>query len=332
MSTFLPLSASEMAAIWQQCMNDKAVSCTLLHFLRHVDDQEIEQSLKATQHIIERNLDVLSALFLKENMPIPLGFNEEDLHVDAPRLFSDSFYLLYLKHVSNLLLLSATYGVDIAKREDIRTFFRKLLLLAEQLNQQVTDLLLAKKVYIQLPPIPIADSSDMAGKEMFLGHFFDEKRPLTVIEISHLISNIETNLIAKDLLLGFAQTATSEDIKAFLLKGHHIMQAHIEQLSEPLMVENIPIIMEWDYGVEKSAVPPFSEKLMMFHVSAMVSESVRNYGMSMATNPRLDLSAKYTKFTNEILQFAEETSRISIEQGWLEEPPHIPFPKIHLEP
>ncbi|MEK1831649.1 DUF3231 family protein [Priestia megaterium] len=87
-------------------------------------------------------------------MPIPLGFGEEDLNVEAPKLFSDSFYLLYLKHISN-------------------------------------------------------------DKELFLGSYFDEKRPLTVIEISHIVSSIQTNLIAKDLILGFAQTAPSQEIQAF---------------------------------------------------------------------------------------------------------------------
>ncbi|MGF9944535.1 hypothetical protein [Priestia megaterium] len=31
------------------------------------------------------------------------------------------------------------------------------------------------------------------------------------------------------------------------------------------------------------------------------------------------------------MEYAKEVSRISIEQGWLEEPPHNPCPKIHLE-
>ncbi len=52
----------------------------------------------------------------------------------------------------------------------------------------------------------------MNDKELFLGSYFDEKRPLTVIEISHLVSSIQTNLIAKDLILGFAQTASSQEI------------------------------------------------------------------------------------------------------------------------
>jgi hypothetical protein len=268
--SFSPLSAAEMAVIWKQYMNDKAISCMLKHFLCHVDDLDIQKAIQGTLHITTKNSDALTAIFLKENMPIPLGFGEEDLNVEAPKLFSDSFYLLYLKHISN-------------------------------------------------------------DKELFLGSYFDEKRPLTVIEISHIVSSIQTNLIAKDLILGFAQTAPSQEIQAFLLKGREQVQQHIESLSQPLMVENIPVTMKWDYGVEKSSVPPFSEKLMMFHLAAMITENVRGYGLAMSTSPRLDLALNYTNFTNEILEYAKEVSRISIEQGWLEEPPHIPFPKIHLE-
>ncbi len=329
--SFSPLSAAEMAVIWKQYMNDKAISCMLKHFLCHVDDLDIQKAIQGTLHITTKNSDALTAIFLKENMPIPLGFGEEDLDVEAPKLFSDSFYLLYLKHISNVLLLSATTGVDVAARNDVRSFFRSLLLKAEKLNQTITDLLLEKQIFIELPPIPVADASDMNDKELFLGSYFDEKRPLTVIEISHIVSSIQTNLIAKDLILGFAQTAPSQEIQAFLLKGREQVQQHIESLSQPLMVENIPVTMKWDYGVEKSSVPPFSEKLMMFHLAAMITENVRGYGLAMSTSPRLDLALNYTNFTNEILEYAKEVSRISIEQGWLEEPPHIPFPKIHLE-
>jgi hypothetical protein len=35
----------------------------------------------------------------------------------------------------------------------------------------------------------------------------------------------------------------------------------------------------------------------------------------MSTSPRLDLALKYTAFTTEILKYAKEVSRISIEQG-----------------
>ncbi|MDI3092635.1 DUF3231 family protein [Priestia megaterium] len=76
---------------------------------------------------------------------------------------------------------------------------------------------------------------------------------------------------------------------------------------------------------------PLSEKLMMFYLAAMITENARGYGLAMSTSPRLDLALKYTAFTTEILEYAKEVSRISIEQGWLEEPPHNPCRKIHLE-
>ncbi|ADF37738.1 DUF3231 family protein [Priestia megaterium] len=66
----------------------------------------------------------------------------------------------------------------------------------------------------------------MNDKELFLGSYFDKKRPLTVIEIFHIVSSIQTNLIAKDLILGFAQTAPSQEIQAFLLKGRAGTAAH----------------------------------------------------------------------------------------------------------
>ena len=44
--SFSPLSAAEMAVIWKQYMNDKAISCMLKQFLCHVDDLEIQKRFK----------------------------------------------------------------------------------------------------------------------------------------------------------------------------------------------------------------------------------------------------------------------------------------------
>ncbi|WP_307439756.1 DUF3231 family protein [Bacillus sp. V2I10] len=38
-------------------------------------------------------------LFQNEKFPIPHGFTDEDVDINAPRLFSDVFMLLYLRQM-----------------------------------------------------------------------------------------------------------------------------------------------------------------------------------------------------------------------------------------
>ncbi|MGG4381321.1 DUF3231 family protein [Priestia megaterium] len=44
--------------------------------------------------------------------------------------------------------------------------------------------------------------------------------------------------------------------------------------------------------MKNQSFSPLSEKLMMFHLAAMITENARGYGLAMSTSPRLDLALK----------------------------------------
>jgi len=47
------------------------------------------------------------------------------------------------------------------------------------------------------------------------------------------------------------------------------------------------------------------------------------YAVSMGASPRHDLAANYAKMIIESGQYAEKGAKLSMEKGWLEEPPQI---------
>ena len=79
--------------------------------------------------------------------------------------------------------------------------------------------------------------------------------------------------------------------------------------------------MGWDSAVSNNTTNIFSDKLIMFHVSAMIAAGIGNFGMSMAASPRRDLGLKYASLIPEILLYAEDGANIMIKHGWMEEPP-----------
>lgn len=79
------------------------------------------------------------------------------------------------------------------------------------------------------------------------------------------------------------------------------------------MVENILVIMKWDYGVEKFFIFLFLEKFMMFYLVVMIIENVCGYGLVMLMSLCLDFVLNYINFMNEILEYVKEVLRISIE-------------------
>lgn len=136
-----------------------------------------------------------------------------------------------------------------------------------------------------------------------------------------LFNNIQTNAIGKTLIIGFAQTAKTKEVKEYFLRGKRIAQKHIDLFSDILKKEDLPAPMTWDTALTDSTIPVFSDKLMMFHVSAMIAAGIGNYGASMSGSSRRDLALRYASLKPEIGLYAEDGANIMISHSWLEEPP-----------
>lgn len=106
-----------------------------------------------------------------------------------------------------------------------------------------------------------------------------------------------------------------------MYRGKQIAQKHIDIFSDFLKKEELPAPMSWDTAISDSTTPIFSDKLIMFHISAMIAAGNGNYGMAMAASPRRDLGSKYGSLIPEIALYAEDGANIMIKHGWMEEPP-----------
>ncbi|WML47180.1 DUF3231 family protein [Neobacillus sp. PS3-34] len=133
--------------------------------------------------------------------------------------------------------------------------------------------------------------------------------------------NVQTNAIGKALMMGFGQAAQNPDVTQFLLRGKRIATKHMDIFSDILIKNDLPAPMSWDMAVTDSTEKVFSDKLIMFHSSAMIAAGIGNYGAAMAASPRRDICLKYASLIPEIALFAEDGANIMIKHGWLEEPP-----------
>ncbi|WP_078555651.1 DUF3231 family protein [Bacillus alkalicellulosilyticus] len=106
------LTSSEIAALWSSCQNNSMSVCVFKHFLQNVNDDEMKSVLQFALHITEENLIQSKNILKEDNQPIPVGFSEQDLNRNAPRLYSDTFYLYYLKNMAKIGL--SVYGVALA--------------------------------------------------------------------------------------------------------------------------------------------------------------------------------------------------------------------------
>ncbi|WP_276245358.1 DUF3231 family protein [Virgibacillus profundi] len=294
---------------------------TLVYQSQKVEDEEVRPIIESTLNVAKNNILIMSDIFTKEKFPIPIGFTEQDVNPQAPRLFSDTYVLMYLREMSILAMAASSAALGLVTRSDVVIFHKRVLNEGVELQDKTRDLMLKQGTYVRPPYISIPDKVDFVEKQQFLAGFFGNKRAITSVEVTHLFLNVQTNSIGKVLMMGFAQIAKNEEVKQFLLRGKKISQKHMDIFRKFLTNEDLPAPMSWDSAVSDSTENVFSDKLIMFHVSAMIAAGIGNYGMAMAASPRRDLGLRYASLVPEISLYAEDGANIMIKHGWMEEPP-----------
>ncbi|MEH7121096.1 DUF3231 family protein [Neobacillus vireti] len=315
------LTAAEMSVLWTQYINDTSAICVNSHFLEKATDPEVCSIIKFTLSVAKSNIEFLQDFFKNEKFPVPYGFSDKDVLPEAPKLFSDTFVLMYLRQMSILAMAASSAALGLATREDVVAFHKKVLEAAVKLQDLTRRIMLKQGTYVRPPFLSTPDRATFVHKQQFLNGILGKKRTLTSIEITHLFMNVQTNAIGKALITGFAQIAKDEEVKEFLKKGKQMAQKHITIFSDFLIKEDLPAPMSWDSAVMDTTSSIFSDKLMMFLTSAMIAAGIGNYGMSMAASPRKDLGFRYASLIPEIALYAEDGANIMIKNGWLEEPP-----------
>jgi hypothetical protein len=318
----IPLTASELGFIWAQYLNDTLNICVMKYFKNICKDKEILPLIEDSLSISQNGKKIITEIFAKENHPLPAGFSDEDVNVNAPRLFSDIYILMNIQKLEMLAMASISMAIGLSARSDVSDFFRELLVSASELHDKARKVMLSKGVYVRPPQIPSPNKVDFVKKQNFLFDFLGQhKRPLSAIEITHLFNGHQTNTLGKAVMMAFAQVCKNEDVKQFLMRGKEIASKHMKKFSSILINEDIPAPMSWDAHVMDSTIAPFSDKLMMFQTTFLIAAGIGNYGTAAGTSQRMDLSATFTRLAAEIALYAEDGANILIKHGWLEEPP-----------
>jgi hypothetical protein len=315
------LVSSELAMLWSCYVEDTMALCVLKYFLSTVEDPDAKEALKFAMEISEGHLVQLRSLFKQEDIAIPVGFSDNDVNLNAPRLFSDIFMLRYLNHMARVGSAMYAMAHTTSGRSDIRQYFVRSLNQTTQLYDKVVDTLIAKGIFVRPPVMNKPEKAEFVQKQSFLTDLLGEHRPLTAIEIAHISKNTENNSIGSTLLLGFSQVAHAKDVRVYMNRGHEMSLKHSEILRKMLIEDKVTAPAIWDSTIEKTTVAPFSDKLMMFHVGALSATGIGNYGVAAGASFRIDLAASYTRMMAEVGKYAEAGARMMIANGWLEQPP-----------
>jgi hypothetical protein len=315
------LVSSEVAALWSAYMQNSMAICTVQHFSNVNEDSDNTDIIQMALTNCEIVVNEVRQIFEAENHGIPIGFTQEDVNLDADRIYSDLFALRYIKYMAAAGTAAAAALLEVLARKDVRTLFSKISQLFMQLYNDACDLLLKKGAFIRSPTIPPMQKAEYLQDQSFLSGIIGRHRPLTVIELAHISKNTETNSIGRTFVAGFSQTAKSPEVRKYMERGTEIAAKHETVFRDILIKDGVPLPSSWDSTISPSIDAPFSDKLMMFQVSSLTAISVAGYGGAIGATLRKDIDGHYTRLMSEILQYGNDGAKLMIENRWLEQPP-----------
>ncbi len=318
------ITSVEMSVLWDTYMIESLVHHMFTYFINNVEDLKIKDMLKILIEETRDSLNILKTTFKKVKMVTPRGITSEDIKLDAPRLYSDPFYIIYTKNMAQFALTMYSLAYVQCSRNDLRELFSHYINRLVTVDKQLTEIMKTKGFYVLPPFIPLPDEVDFVKKNSFLNDFMGDKRPLTVSEIKHLFYNAKSNALGKALLMGFSQVTKSKKLKKFFDDGKEISSKYYRTLTDIIINEDITTPASYDGEVTDSTESPFSDRLMLFHVNLLIGGGFGNVGMAMSQSPRRDLSALYAKILVEVGTYADDGIKLMIKKGWLEQLPSAP--------
>lgn len=317
----ITLTSPEISGLWTTYIQNSAVECILKHFLSYLQDSEIKKIVSEALKLSQSQSEQINHIFVKEQIPTPLGFSDKDVDLSAPPLYTDLYALSFVYRLGQINLYNfGTIATKVA-RNDVAAFFFSSLESVTNLYNKSLKVMLAKGIYDRPPKITCHKKAEYIQEQSFLGKWFGKQRALSSLELGEIFFVIEKNYIGLLLLFGLIQVMKDKEIKQFLIRGKELSEKQINIFNTILREENLleinPVTME----VTNSTISPFSDKLIMYLITATTSASIPLLAYAMSVSMRKDLVAHYSRIIAEIMLYGEDGMTIMINRGWMEQPP-----------
>ncbi|MDR3542095.1 MAG: DUF3231 family protein [Desulfosporosinus sp.] len=316
------LTATEISNIWAAYMKNSMELRFFEYFIETIEDGEIRKVLDRMLNQTRKSIEQVRTIFIKENIAIPLGFTDEDVRVDAHKMFSDTFVLFFCYDIILLSITTFSSALSECTRKDVRNYFQTSLEFTLSMQNEMIDLMLAKGVYLRPPQVAIDNVVDFVDEMKYFSGFLGGSRPVNVAEIANLSRVIHRAQFSKMIFVAFSKAATLRELGLHFGKGRDEIQKVLDSLQEVLEKENIPISAASDYKIFDLKIAPFSDRLMLFFVNMCLGMfCFTMIAQAMTSSFRSDIVSKFTKIMNDMKQYYGEGLKFTIKEGWLERPP-----------
>jgi len=321
----IKLTSSELSTLWMTYESTSA----LLIIHDSIKDKIID---KDAQHLLNsyvneaRNIkNKIVSIFNNEKAAIPIGFDEQDVVRDAPPLFDDIFYMMFLRQMMKLNFGHSALFSAMSYMSEVHDVLKLNYDIADKYYVFTTNYLLGKGVLAKPPYITMPRQAEFIEDKSYMSglNIFSDKRSLNAIEVGYLNEALEYNIFSMQLLKGFTQVATEDDVKKYFKEGKEFAKKIITELSEILLQSDIQPPSTWAGKATDSNTSPFSDKLMMYISSLISATAIGFHALGTSFSMRSDLHAKLALISKDTFDLSKKGGEIMIAHKWMEKPPQM---------
>ncbi|HEX6923029.1 MAG TPA: DUF3231 family protein [Bacillales bacterium] len=322
-SNHIPLTATELGTLWMEYQMDTLSLRVLEYFMEKAEGEESKSIFQSVYQKKNEHVEAITNIFQNENAAIPIGYTEKDVNKGVPRLWDDSYDLMYTRVMAKIGIGLYALHSSMSYREDIRSLNRRFTADAQETYDQTTAFLLDKGVLARPPYVSMPKEVEFVDGKGYMSGFnlLSEKRALNTVEIANIYQSMESNILGIQMMSGFAQAAHEKEVKKYFTKGKDLSKKITNVFSDLLMGSDIQPPSTWTGRATDSTIPPFSDKLMMYNVSLLSTFGLGSTAIGAAFSLRSDLPLKMARLLQDVFNYSKEGGKLMVKHNWMEEPP-----------
>jgi hypothetical protein len=320
-----PISSSEVGTLWLTYQEKTMILRILEYFIEKSDDQQAKNIMGGLWQELSYYVTKIKKIFQEQGIAIPVGFSQEDVNLEAPKLYDNGFDIMFVRILKEISMGMYTLNMNMAYQDNVMEIYEGLTSTTQKIYKSSTLYLLERGILTLPPKVTMPKSSEFIESKSYLNGFnpFNDKRALNDIELGYLHHGIETNNIGMQLITGFAQCAEDKEVKQYFVKGKELAKKQIKVFGDILLESDVQFSATSGSTVTTSKVAPFSQKLMMFCIYLLNGFGIVGSSFGTIFSLRKDVSMKTALIAKDIYFYADEGVKIMIKNGWLEEPPQM---------
>lgn len=321
------LTPAELSNLWNSYLANTMAVFITRYTIAICQDQEVKNILVFAEKLAFDESQQAEQFIKDAGYPLPQAFTDKDVSIKAPRLYSDNLLLMikYALTQDAAIFYSLSLGNSIDL--DVRRYYETCVADTAKLFNMIMDLMVKKGLHHPVFHLPRPGNTEKVAKNSYLAGWFREQRPLNAQEINNLTLNFKGLEIQKEVARSFIQTTPIKELKEHFQRCVDIINKHLDLLQGILSENDLPRLPTWENEITDSTAPPFSERVMLFNISLLISSAVSKYGISISTAMRKDLGVDYLRLMTELLKYGEDTMNLMIEYQYLDQMPMAIPPK-----